>query len=728
MRHSAFNLACVLALLSTFLPAQDRLAIVGAVVIDTADRGQSARDIENAVVLVENGIITAVGPKNHITVPDGFRIVDGTGKYLVPGLIDGFAVLNNQAYANAFLYSGVTSILAVSGGRRGPLFTRARPSPHLYPLEDVGYEPAPIEDLLARIDTVADQGARVALLMYRLTPDKLRRVANHCRERGLATIGELALTTYEQGMDFGLDAFVHTTRYSLGMAPEEHRHGVAKEPFSDDLASPKWQWYKWLSAIRPDNPRLARYAKSLAHSETYLLPTAGLLALHHPWSKNPWKEPAAVLLDPKDINQPADPETGKQDHDAAHVEAYARLAAATEIVEKAYRAAGARYLAGSGCDVWGSMPGISLVWELDALVRYGLSPREALAAATSNFADAFGWKELGEVRPGRRADILVLDEDPRVDIRAIRSISTIVLAGHLLDREKLLTLPKDGKIVEREAFTPSAEAGSVAGLNEVRIERITYLSDGLRVKGWLLTPNASGPHPAIVYCRGGNREFGALDEKRVLGRLLPMARWGYVVVASQYRGVAGGEGLEEFGGAEVNDVLSLLPLLDALPEADSDRIALYGSSRGGMMSLLTVSRTDRFRALALEGPVTDLIRWKKDRPGIEEVYEELIPGYDKEGDAVLLPRSPARWPERLCPTTPILLMQGGADWRVPPGSAFELAEGLQALHRTLRFVLFEGADHGLSEKRDEARALTRTWFDRFVRDRAPLPDTQPHGR
>ncbi len=728
MRISLFALVCALALPSSLLPAQDRLAIVGAVVIDTADRGRSTRDIEDAVIVVENGVITAVGPQERIAVPEGFRIVEGTGKFVVPGLVDGFAVLNNQAYANAFLHSGVTSILAVSGGRRGPLFTRAKPSPHLYPLEDVGYESAPIEKLLTRVDDIADEGARVALLMYRLTPDKLRLVAQRCRERGLATIGELALTTYEQGMDMGLDAFVHTTRYSLGMAPEELRLAVAKEPFSDDLASPKWRWYKWLSAIRPDNPRLARYAKALGHSETYILPTAGLLALHHPWSKNPWTEPAAVLLDPKDINQPADPETGKQAHDVAHREAYARLAAATEIVEKAYHSAGARYLAGSGCDVWGSMPGISLVWELDALVRYGLTPREALAAATSSFADAFGWKELGEVRPGRRADLLLLDQDPRADIRAIRSIATIVLGGRLIDRAKLLTLPEDGKIVEREAFAPSAEEKSTPGLDEVGIERITYLSDGLRVKGWLLTPKAPGPHPAIVYCRGGNREFGALDEKRVLGRLLPMARWGYVVVASQYRGVAGGEGLEEFGGAEVNDVLALLPLLDSLPEADSDRIGLYGSSRGGMMSLLTISRTDRFRALVLKGPVTDLIRWKKDRPGIEEVYEELIPGYDKEGDAVLLPRSPARWPEKLSPKTPILLMQGGADWRVPPGSAFELAEGLQALHRTLRFVLFEGADHGLTEKRKEARALAHEWFDRFVRDRSPLPDTRPHGR
>ena len=48
------------------------------------------------------------------------------------------------------------------------------------------------------------------------------------------------------------------------------------------------------------------------------------------------------------------------------------------------------------------------------LVRLGLSPREALAAATNNYALQFGWNELGQIAPGRRADILVLDGDPTV--------------------------------------------------------------------------------------------------------------------------------------------------------------------------------------------------------------------------------------------------------------------------------------------------------------------------
>jgi imidazolonepropionase-like amidohydrolase len=72
------------------------------------------------------------------------------------------------------------------------------------------------------------------------------------------------------------------------------------------------------------------------------------------------------------------------------------------------------------------------------LVRIGLSPREALAAATNNYSIQFGWNELGLVAPGRRADILILDADPTNNIWNLRRISTIIFDGNVVDREGLL--------------------------------------------------------------------------------------------------------------------------------------------------------------------------------------------------------------------------------------------------------------------------------------------------
>ena len=81
-------------------------------------------------------------------------------------------------------------------------------------------------------------------------------------------------------------------------------------------------------------------------------------------------------------------------------------------INEAIFAAYPHYLAASGAPVMGSMPGISMHTELEMLARLGLSPREALAAATNNYALQFGWTELGQIAPGRRADILVVDGDP----------------------------------------------------------------------------------------------------------------------------------------------------------------------------------------------------------------------------------------------------------------------------------------------------------------------------
>ena len=86
----------------------------------------------------------------------------------------------------------------------------------------------------------------------------------------------------------------------------------------------------------------------------------------------------------------------------------------------------------------GTMPGISMHTELEMLVRLGLSPREAIAAATNNYAEQFHWTELGQITAGRRADILILDADPTTNIWNARRINTLLLDGNQIDRDSLL--------------------------------------------------------------------------------------------------------------------------------------------------------------------------------------------------------------------------------------------------------------------------------------------------
>lgn len=294
--------------------------------------------------------------------------------------------------------------------------------------------------------------------------------------------------------------------------------------------------------------------------------------------------------------------------------------------------------------------------------------------------------------------------------------------GPLLERTPHVV--SDRAIAQVRAFMPDIDSL----LAQVRLYRITYLSDGLRVKGYLAEPAAPGRYPGLIFNRGGNREFGKLNDGQLLRHLVPMARWGYVVVAGQYRGNDGGEGREEFGGADVNDVLALMPVLAQLPAADTARIGMVGMSRGGLMTYLALTRTTRLKAAVVRAGMADAFRLVAERPEMAaEVFVELMPGYAAHPDSVLLTRSPARWADRLCATTPILLLHGTGDRRVPPQDALDMAGALQACRHPFRLLMFEDADHGLSEFRHEADEATRVFLDAYVRDGRSWPSLEPHG-
>jgi dipeptidyl aminopeptidase/acylaminoacyl peptidase len=252
---------------------------------------------------------------------------------------------------------------------------------------------------------------------------------------------------------------------------------------------------------------------------------------------------------------------------------------------------------------------------------------------------------------------------------------------------------------------------------EVEYVSLKYISDGLRIAGYVLRPKrpAGERFPVIIYNRGGNREFGRIDFEALYG-LCDFVSRGYVVVASQYRGCCGSEGEDEFGGADLNDVLILLPLIDSLPYADPSRIGMYGWSRGGMMTYLVLARTDRIAAAVIGAGPTDLSSSLQRRPEADELFSALIPGYAENPEARLRSRSALHWAEALHRETPILLLQGSADRRNDPADVLRMASRLYEMKHPFRLVFFEGGDHGLSQYEEEVQAAVLNWLDRYVRD------------
>ncbi|MEE9374685.1 MAG: hypothetical protein V3V00_16640 [Saprospiraceae bacterium] len=426
----------------------DKYTIIqNAILLDVDNLGKTNNDVKNACILIKNEVIEWVGQCAEMpTIPKNSTIIDASGKFVIPGLFDGFAAINNQSYCNAFLYMGITNIISVDGGRRGKFYGNGNPSPNIYRLEGIGAEKINTDTLLSQMENFHSQGYKVMLLMYGLTPKQIKTAIKKAEMLDLATIGEMGYTTYKEGFDLGLDAVVHTTRYSLDIAPREMAAAVANAPFSNDLNSPKWKYYNFLTHVKKDYKPLHTHAKNIARSNSFLIPTSSLSYLDLPNHKNPWNEPISKILNIKDINRPADPKTGNHSIDSVEQAAYTNLIT-NELsnIEPIYYQHGAKYLAGSGSDVWGTMPGISLHTELELLHnKIGLTKREVLAAATANYSSAFGWK-TGKIENGFVANVLVLNKNPLEDLNHLKDIEILILNGKIIDRENLIN---SGQIIE----------------------------------------------------------------------------------------------------------------------------------------------------------------------------------------------------------------------------------------------------------------------------------------
>lgn len=264
-------------------------------------------------------------------------------------------------------------------------------------------------------------------------------------------------------------------------------------------------------------------------------------------------------------------------------------------------------------------------------------------------------------------------------------------------------------------------------LDSIDIYAIAYLSDGLRVNGFLVKPKKPGTYPCIIYNRGGNREYGSLKIAHGAITLGQIAREGYVVIASQYRGNGGSEGREAYGGDDIHDVTILPKVLAEIDGADTNRIGMYGWSRGGMMTYMALTSMQKIKAVVVGGGLSDLFSNIEDRPEIEsEVLSELIPDYADHKHDELEKRSAIKWVHKFPKNVPILVLHGNADWRVKPEQSLKLALEFEKNRIPYRLVMFEGGDHGISEHLGEVNAQALNWFDRFLKNDAALPNMEYH--
>ncbi|WP_274361281.1 alpha/beta hydrolase family protein [Paenibacillus thermotolerans] len=267
------------------------------------------------------------------------------------------------------------------------------------------------------------------------------------------------------------------------------------------------------------------------------------------------------------------------------------------------------------------------------------------------------------------------------------------------------------------------------------IYHVTYLSDGFKVKGYLGLPPeyifqssgvselvrrcfahtdahlpvsltacsirsgtdiAGAKLPAFLYCRGGIGKVGMVKQNWVE----QFAGLGYVVFAPSYRGNEGGEGRDEFGGAEQQDVRAAYDLLRSLPFVDSERISVMGFSRGAINAAKAAAEIEGIHKLILWGGVSDLVKTYEERVDLRRMLKRVIGGTPSNNPEAYKARSPLYWADRI--RCPVLIVHGTVDQQVDISHGERMYDRLLQLGRDVSMHRYEGYGHHMALQVHEA--------------------------
>jgi len=235
----------------------------------------------------------------------------------------------------------------------------------------------------------------------------------------------------------------------------------------------------------------------------------------------------------------------------------------------------------------------------------------------------------------------------------------------------------NGRIIEMVRF-PSPNP-------KVELQVITYLSNGLKVKGMLAVPIQEGNLDGFLYLRGGIKNVGKVRPARIA----QFASEGFIVFAPFYRGNQGGEGNEDFAGEDREDAYAAYQVLKSLPRVQD--IHIFGFSRGGVMALWTGIQFPEAASIVTWGGVSDMTLTYKERKDLRRMMKRVIGG------------TPDKYPERYKERTalyelekidaPILIIHGVQDQNVSVEHAHLLERRLRSLDKQVDCWYFEEFTH-----------------------------------
>ncbi|MGH9768068.1 MAG: amidohydrolase family protein [Blastocatellia bacterium] len=383
------------------------IAIIGATLID----GRGGAPINDSAVVVRDDRIVAAGRRNSITIPKDAEVVEANGLALLPGFIDShFHIDGDGALPALFLTRGVTSVR--DPGQWIEAYDAARksnaPIPRLFlagPHLDMPPPAYPADSFIVRdadetreaVDRFIDQGASVIKVYFRLPLGLIKVVTETARARGVPVTAHLEIVDAADAIHAGVDGIEHVTSFGTALAPLREAEKYRQSVIADNNARRDGRYKMW-SEIDPDSPRVKQALDLIVKRGVFISATLAVFERRE----------------------------GDRNTTEMHVRGFKNM---LKFVGMAKRA-GARVVVGSHSSVPHAERGWAYHREMELFVESGMTPMEAIVAATMENARFFRIDDrLGSVESGKLADLVMIEGDPLKEIGALRRIKRVMLNG-----------------------------------------------------------------------------------------------------------------------------------------------------------------------------------------------------------------------------------------------------------------------------------------------------------
>ena len=410
------------ALPAVFSPVQTRPVVLDNLrVID----GTGAVPIDKGRIVIDGDRIVRVGPAHAVAAPANAETIDLTGRSVIPGLIDlHFHIESDPKMALRQLSHGVTAFR--DPGQWNHKFDELRrmiaadtlPGPRIFttgPHID-GENPAyPADSVVARdveearrhAELSVQQGATALKIYYWLPFASAKAVIDVCQARGIPCTAHLELLDARELIDSGLHGIEHITSFGVSLLPcvkaEVYRQAVLKD--NDARRDGRYRLFADADFDGPEAQALYAVLRK----------------------RRPWVDATLAVFERR-AGSP--PKGTAPDIVPVLAAGFAKMKQLTRRVAQE----GARVVVGGHTDVPFAARGEAPWREMELLVESGFTPLEAIGAATSTAA-AFLYRDsqLGSLKAGLAADLVVLRDDPSRNISAVRSVERVMVAGRWID-------------------------------------------------------------------------------------------------------------------------------------------------------------------------------------------------------------------------------------------------------------------------------------------------------